>query len=140
MKALTFWPEWVYAIHHLGKRVENRGWALPIGVTFALHAGKNIGGRPGIPAMLESAEALRIMSSRAGSTYILRSGDPERSSILGVFRVTSVDKPGEGDLDGWRVPEQFGNRLKYWPLTEPIFVKGAQGMEQFKPITPRTVR
>ena len=28
MKALTIWPEWAYAITHLGKDGENRTWRL----------------------------------------------------------------------------------------------------------------
>ena len=41
LRALTLWPEWAWAIHHLDKRVENRGWPIPAGEWFALHAGKS---------------------------------------------------------------------------------------------------
>lgn len=58
---LTLWPEWVAAIVLLDKRIENRTWA-PIrahhGRRFLLHAGANIGGRPGKPAHREAAAAL----------------------------------------------------------------------------------
>ena len=42
MKALTVLAPWAYAIAHLGKPVENRGWRPPrwlIGQRFAVHAG-----------------------------------------------------------------------------------------------------
>ena len=46
--ALTLWPEWAYAITHLGKDVENRDWErLPTWLTgryLAIHAGAHIGG------------------------------------------------------------------------------------------------
>lgn len=47
MKAITLWPEWVWAICCLQKRVENRGWIPPasmLGETIAIHAGKALGG------------------------------------------------------------------------------------------------
>lgn len=43
MKALTLIRPWPYAIFHLGKSVENRGWPPPdkvIGQRIAIHAGK----------------------------------------------------------------------------------------------------
>lgn len=43
MRALTLKQPWLYAIEHLGKRVENRSWAIPFnlrGQWIALHAGK----------------------------------------------------------------------------------------------------
>jgi len=130
LKALTLWPEWVYAVHHLGKRVENREWAIPIGRTFALHAGRSIGGRPGKVAEEEGLESVQFMARRAGvqMDFHLRANDIGTSMIYGVFRVLSVDRPGEGALDGWRVPDAFGNNFRYWPLREPISVKGAQGL------------
>lgn len=47
LRAVSLWPEWVYAILHLNKRVENRSWPAPpkfIGQRIALHAGKGFGG------------------------------------------------------------------------------------------------
>ncbi len=43
MRALTLKQPWLYAIEHLGKRVENRSWAIPKNLRdhwIALHAGK----------------------------------------------------------------------------------------------------
>lgn len=47
MRGLTFWPEWLWAIRHLGKDVENRGYPPPSlirGKRIALHAGKKVSG------------------------------------------------------------------------------------------------
>jgi len=67
--ALTLWPEWAWAVdlpELLAKRVENRGYALPIGVWIYLHAGKHIGGRPGFTATQEGLEAVETMAANAG--------------------------------------------------------------------------
>lgn len=69
MKALTLWPEWAFAIAHLGKDVENRTWTPPkalIGQRIAIHAGAYIGGRRARVAVEEGAQALRDMARRAG--------------------------------------------------------------------------
>lgn len=157
MRALTLWPEWAWAIHNLDKRVENRGWPIPLGEWFALHAGKAIGGRQGALAEMEGIEGLGEMAERAGwwlssaghvgqswsitfrrdhaSTVAhdprceMEHANPIRTSaILGLFRVTRHDGPGRGDLGGWRVPDAVGNVLEYQPLTTPIPCKGAQGL------------
>ena len=69
LPALTLWPEWAFAIAHLGKRVENRVWEPPrwlVGKWLAIHAGAHIGGRPGRVAVLEGLEAVRDEAARAG--------------------------------------------------------------------------
>ena len=42
LKAITVHRPWAYAIAHLGKRIENRGWACPLapGSLIAIHAGR----------------------------------------------------------------------------------------------------
>lgn len=48
MRALTLWPEWAWAICHLGKDVENRPYPPPDdmrGRLMAIHAGKMFGGK-----------------------------------------------------------------------------------------------
>lgn len=146
IRALTLWPEWAWAIHHLDKRVENRAWALPAGEWFALHAGKNIGGRAGPGAERRGVAVIREMGRRAGWTLIydlwsfsfavdpaarafnLTAAAVERSAILGLFRITRTDPPGRGDLTGWRAPDQVGNVFEYVPLSAPIPCRGAQGL------------
>ena len=53
LRALTLWPEWAWAVCHLGKNVENRSWPIPrgmVGETIAIHAGARFGGREIPPA------------------------------------------------------------------------------------------
>lgn len=86
-RALTLWPEWVYAIVHLGKRIENRGWPPPeslIGQPFALHAGKSIGGN-GRDPRLDVGSMLQIASDAGyrweGKTIWDLRGARERSDV-----------------------------------------------------------
>jgi hypothetical protein len=70
MKALTVWPEWLWAMRYLDKGIENRMWRPPkdlIGKRIALHAGKYFGGadcRDVREAMLD----VMPMAVRAGWT------------------------------------------------------------------------
>jgi hypothetical protein len=48
MRGMTFWPEWLWAIQHLGKPIENRPYPPPKtirGERIALHAGKLVAGK-----------------------------------------------------------------------------------------------
>ena len=146
LRALTLWPEWAWAVHHLDKRVENRTWALPVGEWFALHAGKHIGGRPGSEAALDGLHSLKSMANRAGwrfdTTLVTDEVSVDRkgrvvaakirtiqtSAILGLFRVTRTEASNQGDLTGWRVPDQVGNIFEYRPLSLPVPCRGAQGL------------
>ena len=79
MKALTIWPEWVWAILHLDKHIENRTWdprtrGLQVGHRLALHAGAYLGGRKGKPATMEALEAVQGMAQRAGWTAQIKRG------------------------------------------------------------------
>lgn len=154
LRALTLWPEWVWGIHYLDKRNENRGWPIPLGEWFALHAGKSIGGRPGFTAewrgicdLADMAAASRWDArvtfgggtrwsaefTRNGSTITLhdpRAGAGEHpiicSAILGLFRVTEHRAPGT--TGPWKDPASIGNVIDYRPLREPVPCKGAQGL------------
>lgn len=132
LTGLTVWPEWVWAIDlptPLAKRVENRGWAPPRrfvgaggrGALLAIHAGANIGGRPGAPARREGLLGVCHMARRAGC--IPRAFGTERephiefhdlvgqvkvdtatrpivkSAIVGVARLTRVMPPGVEELN-----------------------------------------
>lgn len=70
IQALTLWPEWAWAIQHLGKRVENRkrkpDSRLQPGDWFAIHAGAHLGGRRGKPAKQEAQDTVERMAKRAG--------------------------------------------------------------------------
>lgn len=158
LRALTLWPEWAFAIHHLDKRVENRTWLVPKDEWFMLHAGKYVGGKPGGFHEQDGMTSLREMAWLSGWTpkqagrvgrpwscvfshpthTAITAHDPSApaetcnpiltSHILGAFRVTRHDAPYHGDTSGWRVPDQVGNVFEYRPLAAPVPCKGAQGL------------
>lgn len=165
MKALTLWPEWAWAIAHLTKRVENRGWhphgALPVGETFAIHAGKNIGGRPGRASLVEGIDGLLHMAARAGLTVQhvpgtgacfmgaeaelgrrpLLSFDTSEivsSAVIAVVTLTGVDSV---DSTGWDVPGEWHWRFtNVRRLASPVACKGAQGLWPLPPDVERAVQ
>lgn len=147
MKAVTLWPEWAWAILHLDKRHENRGWQPPEslhGERLALHAGKTIGGGEEKPA--EAFEAVVGMAERAGWD-VTRAGDGYRfekddrvvtlgslseivtGSIVGTVVLSGAPVPGV--RVPWGVPGQWA-----WPLRDvsalrhPIPHRGALGLWQ----------
>lgn len=72
MRALTLWPEWAWAICHLGKRIENRTWPVPSwmrGEQLAIHAGGQVGGNSGSTALLSGVSGLLVMAERDGWSY-----------------------------------------------------------------------
>lgn len=158
IRALTLWPEWAWAIHFLDKRIENRTWALPVDEWFALHAGKHIGGRPGMGATQEGLDSLKLMANRAGwrfeTTHVTEGVQVDwkgrvvaakirtiqTSAIPGLFRVVRCEAPGHGDLTGWRVPDQTGNVFEYRPLKAAIPCSGAQGLWTVKPEIEAQIR
>ena len=78
MKAITLWPEWAHAVAHLGKRIENRPWRAPeavIGQRIAIHAGANIGGRPGWRAAEAGMYAVGIRAFDSGISDLCWCGD-----------------------------------------------------------------
>lgn len=140
LRALTLWPEWVWAIVNLDKRIENRTWKLPISEWFGLHAGAYIGGRKGSVAEAEGWEAVEDMAVCAGwvtppglwRTHEYRKDGrivqrdptaPLTSMIHGLLRVKSYTM---GDPGGWHARGQIGNTFDYIPLAEPVACKGAQ--------------
>lgn len=134
LRALTLWPEWAYAIAHLGKRAENRGWTPPasiIGQRIAVHAGAHIGGRQGRVATAEAVDAVLCMAARAGRDAFGRALVPEietcaTSAIVCTAVVTGWDCD---DRTGWDVPGQCHWRLAdVQVLPEPVPCRGAQGL------------
>ena len=142
LRAITLWPEWVWAIHHLDKRIENRSWEIPRGEWFGLHAGKHVGGRKGGPATIEGWEGVRAMAAAAGWTpatgtwryFDFKKGDrsvsrdptlPLESHIHGLLRVKDYVYRGSA---AWFAPGQVGNVFDYVPLAKPVPCKGEQGL------------
>jgi hypothetical protein len=61
--ALTLFPEWAWAVEHLGKDIENRPWqpakTLAMGEWMGVHAGAFVGG-----SKAHSMEAMRVALDR----------------------------------------------------------------------------
>jgi hypothetical protein len=148
VKALTLHPEWAFAVHKLGKRVENRSWKPPEHLwrgPFAIHAGKSIGGKPGLAATLAGLDDVAEMANHAGwwvgllsEGYRFRLGTDApwiemaprtvtTSAILGVATLTSHVATNVTGLP-WKVLGQHGWVFEYHPLPTPIPCRGAQGL------------
>lgn len=162
LPTLTLHGIWPWAIVHLGKRVENRserfarmiagqigdGW-------LAIHAGKNIGNRPGRPGTCEAFEAVSETAeltadwhsewgkscTRGGVTHdepgaIFQRGDERRtvlaseiitSAVVAVCRVRGVLPPGV--VYPWKVPDSAALKLdEVRVLPEPVPCGGSQGL------------
>lgn len=72
-RALTIWPEWVFAMRYLGKDIENRTWtqASAVGERIALHAGMYPGGLPGKRAARRGLRVLGAMALRNRWSWML---------------------------------------------------------------------
>ncbi len=139
MKALTLWPEWAWAVTHLGKDVENRSWVIPPGL-YALHAGVRFNGH-----------GLKIKDRKAGRESVIQTmrkwclpylfekaanTDPNTivsGAIVGVIRVTRhTDCRGwcpQNGHTGWAAPGQIANHIELVSvLPTPIPCKGALGL------------
>jgi len=142
MKAITLWPEWAWAIVHLGKDVENRSWVIPPGL-YALHAGKRFNGEGNRPQHKEVGlfvlwstsrkQRLTIEQAQTLSTLEFVSPDIPTSSIVGIIKVTGhTDYRYRGLWDspmGWAVPGQIANHIELVSvLSTPIPCKGALGL------------
>lgn len=134
MLALTLWPEWAWAICHAGKRVENRTWhpgkRLPVGSQLAIHAGKHIGGRPGVEVALDAVDIVLAMWETDGP---IRTMDEERrlstcprSAIVAVATIAGFDQE---QRTRWDVPGAWHWRLEdVEVLPAPAACRGAQGL------------
>lgn len=160
MLALTLWPEWAEAIARLDKRVENRSLGFccqihqRVGTGWlAIHAGKNIGGRPGFPATVAGMRALGEMVqittgrpvilsrvSSGGRPYAvelsldgaLNSESIVTSAVVAVARVGDLLPPG---MDwSWKVRESGAVQLtEVVVLAQPVPCRGAQSLWALPP-------
>jgi hypothetical protein len=139
MRALTLWPEWAWAIAHLGKDVENRIWAPPswlIGQTLAIHAGKNVGGKPGCKSYHLGTTLVRETAISAGLdpsplaewvNKLHRELCNATSAVVAVARVEAECErcePSRWSVEGqrhWRLHDVVA-------LREPVRCRGAQGL------------
>jgi len=140
MKAITLWPEWAWAIVHLGKDVENRSWVIPPGL-YCLHAGMRFDGRGIKPEHREDA----ILSVRGTAHYQnltreqIDALDQMKDTlipvghIVGLIRVTGhtnyLRQTQWNRSMGWAAPGQIANHIELiHTLPTPIPCKGALGL------------
>jgi hypothetical protein len=67
--AVTLWPEWAFALAHLGKRCENRTWTLRLDhlpLALCIHAGAFVGGANTATALEDGLAGLFHHASAAG--------------------------------------------------------------------------
>jgi hypothetical protein len=132
VKALTLWPEWIPAILHYGKRVENRPWHPGYALSnLALHSGMRVaGGGNARDAFNEVAHVATL-----ATLDVVRPSDIENRVVTGAI-VALVDVVGyrqdADDLDEGQRPWFFGpwgwvlENLR--PLVEPVPCRGHQGL------------
>jgi hypothetical protein len=69
VRVITIYPEWIWAMKHLGKRVENRNWNVflwLVGRDVFLHAGANIGGKKNLMSCFNGLLGLKEMAEKNG--------------------------------------------------------------------------
>lgn len=153
LRALTIWPEWAWAIAHLDKRVENRGWVAPRwlreaalapeGAYLAIHAGVSFGGGSTV-FRAEHALPVVAMAQRAGWTvgraggrwHFERAGHagavlsldapPVTRAVVAVGRFVGVD---DATVSPWYVgaPQHAWVLADVVSLPEPVSCRGALG-------------
>lgn len=151
MRALTLWPEWLPAFRHMGKTIENRGWAPPaslLGQRFALHAGANIGGgsrRKGLKWLEETAleAGWAVGSFREDDVSHLLMDGPDGQGI--TSRIETGMILGTARLDQWtRGAHELGYKWAipgkvHWMLSgfrwldEGVPCRGSQGLWNVPP-------
>lgn len=138
MKALTLWPEWAYAVAHLGKDGENRTWPLwesMIGVPFAIHAGmRSVASATG--ARIEELRAFGRSLDLAGVAPTVsvtpRMIEPLRGHIVAIV---TCGRPVQHSPSRWAA----NDGQWFWPFTEvrtlakPVACRGAQGLWEVPP-------
>lgn len=135
MKAITLWPEWLWVIRNLGKRVENRTWRLSNSHTFKpilLHAGKRVGGgkvEDGLywvyqTALYNGYECVAFSDALKFEDKVLRISDLDYGKIVGVTAFSCCDRcSGKWSIDG-----QWHWRMMYAKFFDnPVPCRGAQG-------------
>jgi len=103
LRALTLYPEWLWVIEHLGKRIENRTRKLPANRVWQpvfLHAGKLVGGgnvKRGLHAVWETANSFgyncQLFSDRIAfeNGKVLSVEKLHKGAIVGVTTFTKCD-------------------------------------------------
>jgi hypothetical protein len=144
VKALTLWPEWIPAILHYGKRVENRPWR-PSGPLrdLALHSGSRVAGGGSARHAFEDVADAAWNATR----QTVRPHDIETKVVLGAI-VAVVEVRRFVQLDDELEPEQQRWFFGPWGwvldnvrvLTEPVPCRGHQGLWPVPPDVEAEVR
>lgn len=162
-QALTLWPEWAFAIAHLGKDVENRSYPLgDLPTPLCIHAGAYIGGATSQHACEAGLEGLFTHASAAGwglehgtergadGPNVWIAGQHEdgrvlsrmfirKRAILAIAVFDRVEQIGSRLLplhtDPWVASDCFAWRARdVLKLAEPVRCKvGQQGLWRIKP-------
>ena len=135
MRALTLKQPWLYAIEHLGKRVENRSWVIPKklrGQWIALHAGKSRDMEEWHQVELISGQPISMDPIYGAITSIAKFGDffvtkeypyslhvAQQKWFSGpygwvIFDIVFLDKPlyCRGMLGLWPVPGEIEEKIR----------------------------
>ena len=145
MKAITIWPEWAFAITHLGKRVENRSWSRSglAGSYIAIHAGASFGGGGGMKRAQSALDRMIVAAAVAGwspkgleevftkataENPCADSFDPaiHVGAFVATARVVQVRRPVH--LAPWETGPLCWELDDVRRLVEPIPAKGRQGL------------
>lgn len=138
MRALTLHQPWAWAVAHGFKRIENRSWppnaSLPIGDTFAIHAGRGWD-KTAMPLLVKHLR-------RVSAAYPLPLREEYvRGAIIGTARLIAVVDNAKdaarlaGPGQGVWFFGPFGWVLDEIKLAPPIPLRGWQGLW----ILPETV-
>lgn len=149
--ALTLWPEWAYAVAHLGKDVENRSWPPPqnmIRKRIAIHGGASIGGRSttktgfalaAVQTMADVAELCghsrqKLRTITPGVVKEAGCGIVAVVTLAGVLQSPQPERWYVGDnLFGWKLEDVL-------VLPRPVKCSGAQGLWRIPPEVLARVR
>lgn len=136
LEALTIYPEWVYAILHLGKDVELRTWRYGrqrIGARIVLHAGAYAGGsgpkaqgRANIRHFLRRVREVTGQPPPSGwsTTVSVLAGRPAAVATLGEPTLSSPSPWASPDGDVWAWP-----LLDVRPLPDDLpVIRGDRGI------------
>lgn len=123
LRALTIWQPWAYAVVHLAKSPENRGYPPPrsmIGTTFAIHAGK---AKSDLAAARSVFEAAGVDMPPVDAMVF--------GAVIGVARLVGacehVLTVGHTQCGPWAAVDQCHWQLAdVTPLLEPVPCDGRQ--------------
>jgi len=155
MQAVTIRPEWAFAIDVLGCRVISKDYKpegiMGSGRRIAIHAGKNVGGKPGKPSALRGMTELATVAALyrlpsivllpweddKGAWLAVRAATQDTGRLIGaddlphdvILGTAEIDAPKGLREYTWAVPQLEHWRLRnFQRLDEPVECGGHQGI------------